>query len=209
MGARFVAASEAEKGKKLATALVKRITGGSDLITARFLRQEFFSFKPTFKLWLATNHKPRITEFEASIWQRISLIPFEVTIPEAEQDKGLPEKIMQAEAEGVLAWLVQGCREWQAQGLNIPTEVVAATAAYRSEEDLVQNFLDERCHKADSARVQVGELWKGYEVWCEVQGEHAGSMRRFNERVSGLGLEKQAGAANKMFWQGVGLLAED
>ncbi len=91
-GARFVSAIELDQGRRLAEALVKQATGG-DRITARFLFREFFEFMPAFKIWFAVNHKPRIRGTDHAIWRRIRLLPFTVTIPEAEQDRDLPAKL--------------------------------------------------------------------------------------------------------------------
>src|SRR5262249_40147816 len=99
-GARFVTASESEEGKRLSEAFIKDVTGG-DVISARFMRAEFFEFKPECKLWLATNHKPVIRGTDKAIWDRIRLIPFEIRIPEGEQDKQLLAKL-QDELPGIL-----------------------------------------------------------------------------------------------------------
>jgi putative DNA primase/helicase len=109
-GARFVTAVEAEGRRQLAEAQVKQLTGG-DKITARYLYQEHFEFYATFKLWLAVNHKLTIQGTDHAIWRRIRLIPFTVTIPEPERDKGLEEKL-RAELPGILRWAVEGCLAW-------------------------------------------------------------------------------------------------
>jgi P4 family phage/plasmid primase-like protien len=114
--ARLVSTSETEEGKRLAEALVKAITGG-DTLSARFMRGEFFKFKPAFKLWLATNHKPTIRGTDPAIWDRIRLVPFEVRIPDAEQDRELPAKLRE-ELPGIMAWAVRGCLDWQRNGLG-------------------------------------------------------------------------------------------
>ena len=142
-GARFVSAVEIGMGKKLDEALVKQLTGG-DQVTARFLYNEFFEYKPEFKLFIAANHKPDIQGVDHGIWRRIHLIPFDVTIPTEEIDRDLPDKL-RAELTGILAWAVQGCREWQEHGLNVPASIANATAAYRDEMDIVAEFLNDRC----------------------------------------------------------------
>ncbi|HLI51013.1 MAG TPA: phage/plasmid primase, P4 family, partial [Thermomicrobiaceae bacterium] len=120
-GARFVAAVETEDGRRLSEPLVKQLTGG-DRVTARFMRAEWFEFSPTFKLWLATNHKPVIRGTDHAIWRRIRLIPFTVTIAEADQDKELPAKL-RAEMPGILRWAIDGCLSWQRDGLGVPEAV--------------------------------------------------------------------------------------
>src|SRR5206468_6004458 len=121
VGARFVTASEADEGKRLAEAQIKDMTGG-DTLVARFMRAEFFEFKPVFKLWLATNHKPVIKGTDEAVWDRIRLIPFTVRIPEAQQDKHLIEKL-KAEEPGIISWAVEGCLAWQRDGLGLAESV--------------------------------------------------------------------------------------
>ena len=142
-GARAVIAAELAEGKRLNESLVKDLTGG-DRITARFLRKEFFEFNPTFKLWMYGNHKPTIRGTDEGIWRRVRLIPFTVTIPEGQRDPQLVDKL-KAELPGILAWAVQGCLEWQREGLGMPEAVKAATANYRAEQDMLAAFLDECC----------------------------------------------------------------
>jgi putative DNA primase/helicase len=117
-GARLVGAVEVESGRRLAEVLIKEVTGG-DLISARFLHAEWFSFKPEFKIFLAANHKPVIRGTDHAIWRRIHLIPFNVQIPEAERDKELPDKL-KAELPGILNWAIDGCILWRDQGLTPP-----------------------------------------------------------------------------------------
>jgi putative DNA primase/helicase len=173
-GARFVSAIEAEDGRRLAEALIKQMTGG-DTMTARFLYGEFFEFVPEFKIFLAVNHKPLIRNTDHAIWRRIRLVPFTVTIPEAERDKDLPEKLRR-ELPGILAWAVQGCLDWQREGLGMPEAVQKATAEYRAEMDVLDQFLAERCELASTpseARglsVRVGRLYEAYERWCDAAG---------------------------------------
>jgi putative DNA primase/helicase len=173
-GARFVSAIEAEDGRRLAEALIKQMTGG-DIMTARFLYGEFFEFVPEFKIFLAVNHKPLIRNTDHAIWRRIRLVPFTITIPEAERDKDLPEKL-RGELPGILAWAVQGCLDWQREGLGMPDAVKQATADYRAEMDVLDQFLAERCEvaatpaEARRLRVRVGRLYEAYERWCAAAG---------------------------------------
>ena len=137
-GARLVTAAEAECHRRLAEALVKQLTGG-DKIAARFLHGEWFEFTPGFKVVLAVNHKPAIQGTDHAIWRRIRLIPFTVTIPAKEQNKTLSEKLHAGNA-GILRWAVDGCLAWQQDGLDPPSAVSEATAAYRDEMDTVGAF---------------------------------------------------------------------
>jgi len=180
-GARLVNARETEEGKRLAEGLVKEMTGG-DTITARFLRQEFFDFRPEFKLFLAANHKPTIRGTDLAIWRRIRLIPFAVTFPEDKQDKQLAKKL-QAELPGILAWAVRGCQEWQNRGLGIAAAVKQATEAYRSESDILAAFLDECTFIDDNSETQAKPLYDAYKTWCDEGGEKWEKQTMFGRRL--------------------------
>jgi P4 family phage/plasmid primase-like protien len=202
-GARLVTAIEAEEGKRLAESLVKQMTGG-DRLVARFLHREFFEFKPAFKLWLATNHKPQIRGTDRAIWRRIRLIPFSVTIPDADVDLAMPDKL-QAELPGILAWAMVGCLAWQSGGLGEPGEVLEATAEYRQESDLIGRFLDESCVTGPTFKTRAGELYEAYKTWAKANGEGEVSGTAF-----GLAMTERGFARDKdrrgWFYCNVGLI---
>ncbi len=125
-GARLVAAQQTEQGRRWAESKVKALTGG-DPISARFMRQDFFTFQPAFKLWIAGNHKPSLTGVDVAIRRRFRLLPFTVTI--AKPDLELPDKL-RAEWPGILQWMIEGCRQWLETGLNPPSAVQAATELF-------------------------------------------------------------------------------
>ena len=201
-GARFVTAAETEDGRRLAESLVKDLTG-QDTITARFMRAEFFDFKPTHKLHLSTNHKPEIRGTDAAIWRRIRLVPWTVTIPPAEQDKKLSEKL-RGELAGVLAWIVRGCVEWRHEGLKAPDAVRKATGAYRSEMDVIGAFIEDCCVLRPDASALATPLYVAYKEWCEESGEPIEKQRRFGMRLTERGLRREkVGGVYK--WYGIGL----
>ena len=203
-GARFVAAVEAEEGRRLAESLVKELTGG-DTIAARFMRAEWFEFLPQFKLWLATNHKPRIVGTDRAIWRRIRLIPFNVTIPKVEQDRHLAEKLRE-EWPGILAWAVEGCLAWQRHGLEEPEEVTRATEEYRAEQDVIGAFLEECCYEDSTASALARDLFGAYRTWAEQNGEKLTTQKDFGGRLGERGFVRGTGAGNVKKWLGVGLL---
>jgi putative DNA primase/helicase len=205
-GARFVSAVETEGGKRLAESLVKQLTGG-DKVAARFLHREFFEFEPTFKLWLAVNHKPKIRGTDHAIWRRIRLIPFTVTIPDSEQDKDLPEKLRE-ELPGILRWAVEGCLWWQRDGLGTPEVVKAATAGYQTEMDVVGNFLAECTESENGATVTTKELYDSYMRWCEQAGEKPITKRDLGTHLSERGFESARNWQGR-FWQGLSLRKHD
>ncbi len=160
-GKRLVACVETEEGRRMAEALTKELTGG-DQIRARRMREDFWQFAPSHKVWLAGNHKPRIVGTDHGIWRRVKLIPFEVTIPDADQDKNLPAKLT-AELSGILNWALAGCRDWQANGMQEPAIVRAATNEYATDEDEVGQFLSEHCDLDDSYLAAGGELFAAFQ----------------------------------------------
>ncbi|MDR0719114.1 MAG: DUF5906 domain-containing protein, partial [Treponema sp.] len=155
-GTRFVTTTEAEQGRRLSEPLLKQITG-NDRMTARFLYGEFFNFTPTFKIFMATNHKPVIKGTDYGIWRRIKLIPFTTRIPEERQDKYLERKLKD-EASGILNWLLEGAGRWAAEGLNTPPVITSATDEYRGEMDVIGNFIREQCVQEPGTSIRAREL---------------------------------------------------
>ena len=206
VGARFVAAVEAEAGRPLAEALVKQLTGG-DTITARFLFREFFDFKPAFKLWLAANHRPTITVGDHGIWRRLRLVPFTVTIPEAERDPQLTAKLAD-ELPGILAWAVRGCLDWRASSLGQPAEVSAATSAYRDEMDQLGPFLEHATVADAEHRVTARELYTVYERWCEANADQPRTQKGFAMGLRERGFEAVKGSKGVRCWSGLRLRAD-
>ena len=188
VGARFVSTSETEAGRQLAETLVKQLTGG-DKVAARFLYAEFFEFDAQFKLFLTTNHKPEIRGTDNAVWRRIRLVPFEVTIPEEQQDKELPAKL-RAELPGILAWGVRGCLGWQKNGLGQPEKVFDATAKYREEMDLLGAFLRDRCVENERAKVASKPLYAAYKTWCDSTGEKALTQQKLGTALADRGFRK-------------------
>lgn len=180
-GARFVTASEVEDGQRFAESKVKELTGG-DLITARYLYGDPFTFKPNFKIWLCVNHKPTIRGTDTGIWRRIRLVPFTVVIPDDRQDKSLPQKL-RAELPGLLTWAVAGCLEWQKNGLGVPAAVERATEGYKDEMDVLGQFLDEHCTVHEDMAVRSSQLYAAWKVWCETNGEMERSNKWLTQRI--------------------------
>lgn len=188
-GARAVIAQETEEGQRWAESRIKALTGG-DPISARFMRQDFFTFTPAFKLMIAGNHKPSLRSVDEAVKRRFNLLPFTVTIPKAERDPSLPEKL-KAEWPGILAWAIEGCLEWQATGLNPPPAVQAATASYLADEDTIGFFLAERCSTDDSdASTEVKDLFASWVEWSTAAGEFTGSIKRFSTALAARGLQR-------------------
>jgi putative DNA primase/helicase len=142
------------------------------MVTARFLYKEFFDFEPTFKLWLAVNHAPRVQDLDAALWRRIRRLPFEFTVPKERRDPAVKRTLTTPKIAGpaILAWAVRGCLAWQAQGLEPPAIIETATAQYRAEQDPLGDFYDECCVFAPDAWVASGALYETYIEWTKRTG---------------------------------------
>lgn len=207
-GARLVVTPEVESGRRLSEVKVKQLTGG-DEIAARHLYGEWFSYKPEFKIFLAGNHKPVIHGTDHAIWRRIRLIPFNVEIPNDEQDKDLLEKL-KTELSGILNWALDGCLCWQREGLALPQEVQEATQEYREEMDPLSGFLAERCIMTFGAEVMSGDLYQAYETWANAYGENkVVSKNEFAKKLKERGLnnrrETKGPQKGKSKWVGITL----
>lgn len=200
-GRRLVTVSETGESGRLAESQVKLLTGG-DRITARLMRQDFFEFEPTHMLILQTNHKPRVTGTDEGIWRRVKLVPFTVTIPAERRDPELAEKLL-IELPGILAWVVEGWRNYQREGFIEPRAVRAATAEYRSDSDHVGAFLSERCRVGPEFTCPAGVLYGSYKAWCEEAGERPLSQRTLGVRLAERGELVQARTNTARMWQGV------
>lgn len=203
-GARMVLAAEPELGARFSESTVKSLTGG-EAVTARHLNQGFFEFTPQFKLVLAANHKPNVRGQDEGIWRRVLLTPFDQTIPMEQRDRLLKQKL-QAEAPGILNWMLDGARMWLEGGLEVPEVISEAVADYRAENDPVGSFLDSCTREVEGSREQAKVLYMAYCTWCE---ENA--VQAFNQTVFGKKLTDKGIAAVKsgvIYRAGIELLQE-
>lgn len=167
-GKRLVVCSETPEDGRLDESLMKGLTGG-DRITARRMREDFWEFDPTHSLWLLTNHRPRIVGTDEGVWRRLRLIPFNVSIPKSKQDRQLLAKL-RVEVPGILAWVVRGAREYCQMGLEAPAAMRVATDEYRSGEDVLGQYIDERIEPAPGAFLASLNLHADYSRWCSEVG---------------------------------------
>lgn len=207
-GIRLVTTTEVEQGKALSESLIKQITGG-DEITARFLYGEFFSFKPTFKIYMATNHKPKIRGADNGIWRRIKMIPFTVTIPPEQRDNDLGNKLL-AENSGILNWLIEGFKMWKKEGLkNEPDAIKEANEEYRFDMDSVGTFIAD-CFSVDATdkwRVHTKIMYDTYLKWCQKNNERVMSQKWLGMRLQEKGIKRLASNSQR-FWLGLVLKDE-
>ena len=202
-GARLVTSVEPNEGVRINEGLLKQLTG-DDPVTARKLYGEEFEFKPEFKLWIATNHKPIIRGTDTGIWRRIHMIPFTVQIPEEKVDKNLKHKL-KAEMTGIFKWCVDGCLMWQREGLKMPKAVLDSVREYRREMDVISAFIEDKCQIGGS--VQSSVLYAAYSSWAEENNEYRMSATKFGLEMAKR-FEKIKTSKGQIFYNGVSLINE-
>lgn len=187
-GARLVTASETEEGRAWAESRIKQMTGG-DTITARFMRQDFFSFRPNFKLTIVGNHKPALRNVDEAARRRFNIVPF--TRKPATPDPELEAKLKE-EWPGILRWMIEGCLDWQKNGLVRPASVTEATQTYFSDQDLLGQWIEEMC-RVERERADIwdrrADLFESWTEYARGAGEDAGSAKSFYEAMLRKGFE--------------------
>jgi putative DNA primase/helicase len=187
-GARLVTAAETEEGKRWNESRIKTLTG-RDKIAARFMRQDDFEFVPQFKLLISGNHRPGLRTVDEAIKRRMNLVNCAVTIPEDERDPELAEKL-KAELSGILAWMIEGCMEWQKVGLKAPAAVVNATNNYIAGEDAFAAWLADCCIEGVDMADTSAALWSSWKEYSKNAEEFVGNRRRFSQKLEDLGFER-------------------
>lgn len=185
-GARLVTASETDEGRNWAESKIKQLTGG-DKITARFMRQDYFTFSPQFKLLIIGNHKPSIRTLDEAIKRRINIIPF-IQIPQ-EKDPHLSEKL-RSEYPSILRWMIEGCLDWQQNGLQRPQCVKEATEDYFSDQDLFSQWINECCNVNPIFTGKSSELFASWKEFAEQNGIKPGNSKTFASDMEKRGYPK-------------------
>lgn len=190
-GSRFVYANETEEGRRLAESRVKDMTGG-DTLTGRVpYGKADITFQPTHKLIIVGNHRPEITDNSLGMWRRVLLVPFDVTITEADRDPRMLEKL-KTEGAGILNWALAGLRQWQRHGLRVPKRIDAATAAYRDEMDIIGEWIAEHCDTGAGCTVNKADAYKAYKIWALDNGHHPLAQGRLTRRLGDRGYKLRA-----------------
>lgn len=203
-GARLAVMADIEFGRKLSEAAVKELTGADRLAGGRTLLRSF-PFEPTHTLFVCGDHLPLIRGNEKASWERIVLIPFQLAIPKERQDRDLRDTL-RAEASGILNWLVAGCLEWQRTGLAEPAEVTDAVRSYRSDADILGNFIDECCVLEPGRQESSGKLHTAFNEWRARNGERPIGTRAFGMEMKERGfVQTRVGAERVRTWMGIGL----
>lgn len=180
-GKRFAVDMETSDGMRLDEELVKRLTGGDEL-RARRMYQDFWKFNPTHKLFLVTNHEPKVQDADDSIWRRVLKVPFKQSFI-GREDHGLSNRLC-AEAPGILRWLVDGCTQWRVNGLGeLPKVVQAATQEYRTEQNTLLMFFNEKLMKEAGAALKKSDLTGAYNVWCHQQRVRQAGSKVFGQQL--------------------------
>jgi P4 family phage/plasmid primase-like protien len=188
-GARLVVAQEVEEGKQWNETRIKSVTGG-DKLTARFMRQDDFEFYPQFKLFMMGNNKPTLRNVDEAMRRRLMLVPFIVTIPEAERDHDLANKL-QAEWPAILRWAVDGCLQWQRIGLAPPEAVKIATNEYFAEQDTFSLWLDEACVTGSQDMTErSADLYESWAAYLTKGGATRPSSKSFSTKMIARGFVK-------------------
>lgn len=195
MGTRFTYCSELDEGKKLSVAFFKEIIGGEEVEARRFY-QDYIKFTPTFKLMLGTNNLPRIPEDSLGIWSRIRIVTFDETFYKEDEidelvrkgkkkrselklrDDNLKDYFLDNELPGILNWCLEGYRNWVKDGLKDCTSVRDATNNYRSDEDVLGEWLDECCETAYTERERSRDLHTSFKDFTGIE-MHPKTFKRY------------------------------
>jgi putative DNA primase/helicase len=212
-GVRLAICQETARGASLDEALVKTLTGG-DMVTARKMRQDYYQFKPTHKIILSTNHKPRVRGTDRAIWARLLLVPFNVTFwdpdkgergpDELKADKQLPEKLRKEYPE-ILHWMIQGAVSLFQDDFHIPEIVLDSTEDYKQREDILSDWIEDQCAIEPNAKTPTKDLWESYEQWCSDNGEDPISKKAFSNALSERGFPSTKGSKGKKCRAGISL----
>jgi putative DNA primase/helicase len=186
-GARLVTASETEEGRAWAEGRIKQMTGG-DPISARFMRQDFFTFRPQFKLFIIGNHKPSLRNVDDAARRRFNIVLFTYKPPVRDLDL---EKKLEAEWPGILRWMIDGCLACQRGGLSRPRVVLDATEEYFTEQDSITQWIEERCETGQGTLADTStHLFKSWSSWAVANGEKPGTTKWFAQALRRLGFKQ-------------------
>lgn len=185
-GKRFAADLETDADARLNETLIKRLTGGDDL-KARRMYEDFWEFTPTHKLVLATNHEPQVQGTDTAIWSRLKLVPFAISFA-GREDRTLTE-VLQAESQGILRWLIEGCEQWVKHGLGEPAAIQKATATYRGEQNEVAKFLEATYRPNDVCRARKTSVTSKYTLWCRDNHSKQVNSKAFGMELRKLGIK--------------------
>lgn len=200
VGIRLLMANETRNGQAFDDLMLKTLVS-TERMSARYLYQEFFDFWPTHKILIRGNHKPLIADETDGAWRRVRLVPFDLRLAEDEVDPKLESKLLE-ELDGILAWAVRGCLDWQSEGLNPSPRIHSASACYRTECDLIGEFLED--YTLDPlGQISQQTLWDEWREWCQNNGVREGSKKAFTRKLEGRGVRPHGWKGNVRQYSGV------
>lgn len=209
-GRRMVVTIEMDEGRHMAEGLVKHLTGG-DTVIARFLHQEHFEFRPTFKLWTFANVAPKVSDEDDGIWRRVSRLPLDHPVPPEQRDPAMKITLRDVTTAGpaILAWAVHGCLAWQREGLGSAPAVERVTAEYRSAMDPLAPFIEERCVLEEDAATAADGLYRAYAEWAKASGDsHPMTKTAFGRRLTSRGFAASRTHSGRQ-WSGLRLREQE
>ncbi|ESZ78383.1 primase [Mesorhizobium sp. L103C105A0] len=180
-GVRMVTAVEANWNRAIDEARVKSMTGGEP-ITARYMRENLFEFRPQFKIWFVANDFPQVRGTAGAFWERAKVIPFTVEIAEDDRDRDLMKKLM-TEASGILNWAIEGCLAWQHEGLGTCAAIKAAGGRWKKAADHVRKFVDAEIVRDPGNVLSASDLLDHYVAWCRRNGEEPLDAKKLKAKL--------------------------
>lgn len=180
-GKRLAVSSEIEESTHWAESRIKSLTG-DETMTARYMRQDFFTFRVTHKHIIAGNFKPRLKGDDFAMIRRIVLVPFTQRFEGVRRDSNLPERL-KAEYPGILAWFIEGARKWLESGLAIPNAIIDASKDYMNEQNDIELWAQSCCDQVPGHQELSSHLFTSFDAWKTRNGEHAGSEKTFSQRL--------------------------
>jgi putative DNA primase/helicase len=204
-GVRLAIASEVDEGQSFDVARIKQLTGG-DTVRARFLYRDAFEFKPQLTLWFVANARPAASADDDAFWRRIRQIPFLHVVPEKDRDPAVKQQLTQDPAvrSAILAWAVDGYRDWQENGFVVPDCVRRYTAGYRAENDPIGRWLDECCVVDTHSETRAGDLVQSFTRWWEANGDGRQPVwHQVAKKLTARGCMDGRAGGGIRYWRGV------
>ena len=207
--ARLAVASETSESARINEEQVKNLTG-NDRLAARRMREDEWHFDPSHTLVMFSNILPTINGTDNGIWRRVRMITWDVTIPTAEQDEALGDKLA-TEAPGILRWIVEGAVRYLEVGIGAPDRIVASTAAFRGDQDTVSRFIADIGIVFDPmARTPTSVLTEAHESWVKDNGiADKGHWQRVAKELTKRGAKAGRTKSVGRLWDGISMQGVD
>ena len=204
-GRRLVITGELEEHQRLSVATLKQLASTDRLVIEEKFKQPE-TVKQTHTLVLFTNHLPRVGSTDNGTWRRLIVVPFNATIPAGTGIQNYADVLVKEAGGAILSWAIEGAVNFVRNGfhLDIPEVVEEATEAYRTREDWLTNFINERCIMEPNARVGAADLYREYRAWAESTGDYVRRINDFTAAMEAAGYHKITPKGKKV-WEGLRL----